>query len=67
LSREKGKIKVGFPVRKKAKRKFFEKRLTNGVSRRKIITNFKPRNRGARKVSKDGCIREPLAGVNAVA
>ncbi|EDO62634.1 hypothetical protein CLOLEP_00757 [[Clostridium] leptum DSM 753] len=27
MSREKGKIKVGFPVRKKAKRKFFEKRV----------------------------------------
>jgi len=51
----------------KKKKRILKKGLTNGASRRKIITNFKPRNRGARKVSKDGCIREPLAGVNAAA
>ena len=41
--------------------------LTKEKTRRKIVTNQRNQNRGARKVSKDGCIREPLAGVNAAA
>ena len=66
--KRKGKNKSGLFCSQKSRKKIFLKKgLTNGASRRKIITNFKLRNRGARKVSKDGCIREPLAGVNAAA